>query len=164
METRIRGNRGLMVIAGLIMGAVLGMWIYILEGMFLAYGPAWSVSEIAPVPKEIRMAFLSDACWYGLLPGLIIGFISGLGSPFLTPRGHMAKGIGCTLILIVTPLVWWSQWHNLSYMKNGLIGWAVVVTLMIFLSIIPVSGHIGGLVEPLFKEKMIKTRAEEHNE
>jgi hypothetical protein len=162
MGSRVEGSRIMVIIAGLVMGAILGMWIYVVVGMVLAYGPVWGVS--ATVPEEIRMAFLSDACRYGLIPGLIVGFIAGLGFPFLTPRGHMAKSIGCTSFLFITPLAWWSQWHNLSYMKAGLIVLAVVVTSAVFMIIIPLSGWVGAFIEPLFKERGMRAREEESHE
>ncbi len=160
MESKVGGSRILVIIAGLILGAILGMWIYGFEGMFLAFGPWWEIEDNKPPPEEIRTAFFADVCWYGLSSGLIVGFIAGLVFPFLSSTGHMAKSIGCTLFLVITPLVWWTQGHNLAYMGAGFITLSVLGTLIVFLFTIPISGFFGSVIEPLLKEKGIRIREE----
>jgi hypothetical protein len=144
------GNRFLSILAGIISGVILGSWIYSLEGIYLAYGPFWeSAGTYKPIPDALRYDFLIDCLKFGVIPGLIIGFIGGSTSPFLIPRGHMSKSMGCLLFLIITPIVWLTQWDNVHFMGTGKITMAVIITLMVFLMIIPVSGMLGEYVERL---------------
>lgn len=146
----MKGNRFLSIVAGLIIGGFLGSWIYGMEACYLAYAPFWELAGTsAPVPDDLRNALLIQCFKFGIIPGLAVGFIAGGTFPFLIPRGHMSKSIGCFLALFLAPVVWITQWHNLQFMGAGNKTIAVFLTVMVFLFIIPIGGFIGEYVERL---------------
>lgn len=133
------GSRFLSVIAGLIIGAFLGMFFYILIGYTLICGPLQSVM----VPENVMKIWRIDILKYGLSPGVFIGFLGGLVVPFHAPRGHLSKSIGASTCLIVSILAWITQWYNLAETSKGRIGLAIGITFVAILIAIPVSGSLG---------------------
>lgn len=125
------------------MGFVLGMWIYSIVGYLLACGPI----ETTIIPPEVRKAFLIKALKFGAVPGIFVGFIAGLVSPFHRPRGWMAKSIGAFCWIPITALAWITNWSNVYVMSGGKIAWTVVMTFISFALIIPISGALGHYVE-----------------
>ncbi|MDD2666597.1 MAG: hypothetical protein PHD13_05250 [Methanocellales archaeon] len=147
----MKGNKGLSILAGVIMGFILGMWIYSLVGYMLVSGPV--VSGIhRHVPLEVRKALLIKALKFGAAPGTFVGFIAGLVIPqpelrFHFPRGHMAKSIGCFCWIPITALAWITNWSNVYAMSGWEIAGAVGMTFISLVLIIPISGTLGHYVE-----------------
>lgn len=143
----MKGKRWLSILVGIIEGLILGIWIFV----FSAYIPAyWKYdSELLFVPEYARDILIINAFFYGALPGIIIGFIGGAVTPFLIPRGHLAKSIGATSWLIATPLAYITYWDNFILLSAGTKALAGAITFVSLMLIIPVSGLIGEFLEKL---------------
>lgn len=139
----MEGNKALSILAGIILGFVLGMWIYPIVGYLLACGPI----ETTIIPLEVRKVFLIKALKFGAAPGIFVGFIAGLVIPFHLPRGHMAKSIGAFCWIPITALAWITNCSNLYGMSAGRIVWTVVMTFISLALIIPISGALGHFIE-----------------
>jgi len=141
----MQGNRGLSVLAGIILGAILGFWIYSWPGYFLISGPiqGWFI------PTDVRVELLISALLFGAAPGVLIGIIGGLTSPFHYPRGHMAKSIGAFAWIPITALAWLTQWYNLAFMSGFRIAVTVVATIFSFALILPISEWLGTTIEKI---------------
>ena len=139
----MEGNKALSALAGIILGFVLGIWIYFMVGYMLACGPI----QGAIIPPEVRKAFLIKALKFGAAPGTFVGLIAGLVIPFHLPRGHMAKSIGAFCWIPITALAWITNWSNLYAMSGGRIVWTVVMTFISVALIIPISGALGHFIE-----------------
>jgi len=138
-------GKGRTVIAGVIIGAVLGLFFYWVPAYFLVCGSL--STSILVVPWEIREALFKTALVFGVIPGAVIGLIGGIGSPIMAPRGFLSKSIGSFTWVIVTILAWITQWKHLSQMSTGRIVITVFITLLSFFMSLGVSEYIGGLIE-----------------
>lgn len=141
------GNKGLSILAGIILGFVIGIWIYVIASIVFVSGPIL-------VPQEFEKALLArvfNALKFGAAPGTFVGFIAGLVIPFHLPRGHMAKSIGAFCWIPITALAWITNWKNLYAMRAGRIVLAVVTTFFSLLVILPVSGALGHIIERIRK-------------
>jgi len=126
-------SRSLSMVAGMIIGVILGLWVHSMEIMVVkAETIAW------------QLAF-----YCGALPGLIIGFLGGAVTPFYLPRGHMSKSIGSLAYVFVTPLTWYAYWPRI-WSASGLEIFGVIgLTVLVLLIILPVSDFIGHFFEGL---------------
>lgn len=138
-------GRGRTVIAGILIGAVLGLFFYWVPAYFLVCGSL--PKSVIIVPWEIRESLFKTALVFGVIPGAVIGLIGGMGSPIMAPRGFMSKSIGAFTWLIVTILAWITQWKHLSQMSAGRIVTTIFITLASFIMCLGVSGYIGGFIE-----------------
>lgn len=132
------GSRWRSILSGIILGFVLGSWIYMISGYFLISGPI----EGYFVPDGIRLRFVVDVLKFGSLPGILIGFLGGLVLPFYLPRGYLAKSIGAFCWIPITILAWITQWSNLGMMSGWRIITTILVTLFSLLSILSVSEQL----------------------
>ena len=145
----MQGSRFLSALAGIIIGGLIGWWIYAFIGYFLFCGPI----EGDMISWDLRMIFFGYSVKFGVIPGVAVGFLGGLVLPFTLPRGHMSKSIGTSSFLIIAPLAWWSQWGKLAHTSGGRIALMVFITFIVFLIIVPVSGYIGGFIESMREPK-----------
>lgn len=139
----MEGNRFRSVLAGVILGAILGWWIYFMPGLLLISGPMGG----AFIPEEVRFAFFLKGLVFGVVPGVIVGFIAGLVLPFLLPRGHMAIGISTFCWIPITLLAWITQWGNVHQMPIGKVALTVLGTVFSFVTIVPTSRFLGEYIE-----------------
>lgn len=138
-------GKGRTVIAGVIIGAVLGLFFYWLPAYFLVCGSL--PTSILIVPWGIREALFKTALVFGVIPGAVIGLIGGIGLPIMAPRGFLSKSVGSFTWIIVTILAWITQWKHLSEMSSGRIIITVFITLFSFFMSLGVSEYIGGFIE-----------------
>lgn len=141
----MEGNRLSSVIAGLIIGAISGLFVYSFIGNFLACGPY--PSNVLFVDMAVKFELFGKAMRFGVIPGLFIGFWGGLVLPFTLPPGHFTKSISSLLFLIVTPLAWITYRHNLALMTPGKIAITAVMTLVLMIIILPMTEHGLGWLE-----------------
>lgn len=104
----MEGNKALSILAGIILGFFLGLWVYFMLGYMLVSGPIQSTF----IPSDLRMAFFINALIFGATPGAFVGFIAGLVIPFHLPRGHMAKSIGALFWIPITALALITNWSK----------------------------------------------------
>lgn len=137
----MRGKRFLSIIAGLIEGAIIGSIIYSIPAKFIISGPIPADNML--LPQEVQNHFLLMTLKWGCSIGAVIGFFAGLTTPFLVPRGYMAKCIGAPAWIIITPLAWITCWSSLQDTSSGRIAISVLVTFVSFIAILPISNFIG---------------------
>jgi hypothetical protein len=143
-------GRGWTVIAGIIIGIVLGAFFYIFPAKFLACGSLPLTSLFIPMESYkdlLKMTFI-----YGALPGVFFGLTAGAGVPIVSPEGYLSKCIGAPTWLIATILAWITQWKHLSSMSVGRIIITVLITIFSFYLSLPVSHIIGGSIEKIIRK------------
>jgi len=141
------GNRFLSVIAGLIEGVILGSIIYGIPAKFIISGPI-SADHLL-LPQEVQNHFLLLTAKWGCSVGAVIGILGGLMTPFMVPRGHLAKSIGAFAWVIITPLAWITCWSSLHDTSSGRIMVSVCATFVSLIAILPISNFIGQTIESI---------------
>lgn len=133
----MRYNLGLSVLAGSIIGALLGAIFYIVPAKFLICGPIPATHIM--LPDGVQSFILAQTLQWGAVPGLIIGLLGGLNNNASMPRGLLSCSIGVWCFLFGTIAAWATQWGFLADTSGGRIAITVVVTIMMFLLCIPIS-------------------------
>lgn len=128
----MRYNLGFSLLAGLIIGGLLGAIFYIVPAKFLICGPIPTTNLW--LPPGVQGYVLNQTFHWGAIPGLIIGFMGGLNTNATMPRGHFSKGIGVWCYLVCSALAWITQWKYLEYTSNRRIALTIFMTVvMLFL-------------------------------
>ncbi|MFA5051800.1 MAG: hypothetical protein WC544_01910 [Patescibacteria group bacterium] len=128
----MRYNLGLSLLAGLIIGGVLGAIFYIVPAKLLICGPI--PTDNIMLPPGVQDFVLKETFHWGVIPGLIIGLMGGLNTNATLPRGHFSKGIGVWCYLVCTIAAWWTQWEFLAYTSGGRIALTAGITLVMFVA------------------------------
>jgi len=130
-------NRGLSALAGILIGACLGAVFYIMPAKFLICGPIPSSGIF--LPPGVQGFVLSETFRYGVISGMIIGFLSGLSSTAPLPRGHLSRSIGGVCWLVETILAWATQYHWLAETSGGRILIIVLISFFSMFLVLPFS-------------------------
>ena len=133
-------NLGSSLLAGLIIGALLGAIFYIVPAGMLICGPISLTNS--PLPPVIQNYILSQTFYWGVIPGFIIGLFGGFITDATMPRGHISKGIGVWCFIVCTILAWSTQWGSLEYTSGDRIALTVVVTVVMFFACFNISQAI----------------------
>jgi hypothetical protein len=127
------------VLAGIIIGAVLGMFFFIVPAKFLISGPIKG-NELM-LPPGVQEYILGQTWRWGGISGAIIGFLCGFNNDATLPRGDFSKMIGVLCFIVSTVSAWWTQWDCLANTSFGRIIIIVLVTFAMFIIAVPVSGY-----------------------
>jgi len=133
-------NLGLSLVTGLIIGAILGCIFYLIPAKFLICGPL--PTEIIWLPPGYQSFIWEQTFYWGIIPGLIIGFLGGFNTDATLPRGHFSKGIGVVCYLVCTILAWGTQWEFLSDTSGERIALIVLFTIIMFFASIAISNAV----------------------
>lgn len=124
----MRYNLLLSLFAGLIIGALSGMIFYIIPAKMLICGNL--PLDTLLIPDEVYRFTIKETLTWGLIPGLIIGFLGGLNTDVTLPRGHLSKAITTLSALVCAIIAWITQWSFLAEASVGYIAVSVVVTIL----------------------------------
>jgi hypothetical protein len=134
-------NKFLSVVAGAIIGVILGTTYYLAPAKCLITGPM-TIDGIF-IPQDLNSAIVLLSLKWGGTIGGIIGLFGGLAVPVTMPRGHMAKSISCTLFIVCVPIAFIMHGSQLFLMP----GWKILVTFLwvfgMFLLAIPFGAALG---------------------
>jgi len=133
----MRYNLGHSLLAGLIIGGVLGGIFYIVPAKLMISGPI--PAEHILLPEGVQSFILLQTFYWGVIPGLIIGLFGGLNTNATLPRGHFSKCIGVWCYLVCTVTAWATQWEYLEYTSGGRIAIIVAATLVMFFACLFIS-------------------------
>ncbi len=134
----MRYNLFFSLFAGLIIGAISGMFFYIIPAKML-------ICQALPldtllIPDEVYRFTIKETLHWGLIPGLIIGFLGGLNTNATLPRGDLSKSITTLSALVCAIIAWITQW---SFVTEASVGY-LVITVIITILMLPFSILIGG--------------------
>jgi|SRR3989338_2076904 len=135
----MRYNLGLSLLAGLTIGSVLGAIFYVVPAKLLIAGPI-PVNGFF-LPTGVQDYVLYETLHWGIIPGIIIGFVGGMNTDATAPRGHLSKGIGVWCYMICTTTAWVTQWEYLEFTPVIKIVLTVFVTGVMFLLCLPISQY-----------------------
>jgi hypothetical protein len=133
-------NKFLSLIAGGIVGFVLGTVFYYWPAICLISGPV--VGNEILLPPELHKAVLGISAFWGGLFGLGIGLLGGWAMPVTLPRGHMSKSISCSCFLVCTIVAFVQHGHFLADMSAGRIAMTGLWVFMMLCMSIPMGGAI----------------------
>ena len=133
----MRYSLGLSVLAGSIIGALLGAIFYIVPAKFLVCGPIPATHIM--LPDSVQGFILGETFRWGVIPGFVIGLLGGFNTDTTMPRGHLSCSIGVWCYMFGTIAAWATQWEFLADTSGGRIAITVVVTVMMFFFCIPIS-------------------------
>ena len=129
---------GLSLLAGLIIGGILGAYFFMFPADFLVCGPLPEGTII--IPPETHAYILKQTLYFGIIPGAIIGLLGGYNTDMTLPRGHLSKNIGLLCFIVCTILAYVTQGHFLEHTPVKKIFLTVLMTFFIFIFSIPISG------------------------
>ncbi|MFA6416887.1 MAG: hypothetical protein WCW61_01695 [Patescibacteria group bacterium] len=136
----MRYNLLLSLFAGLIIGAISGMIFYIIPAKMLICS---NLSfDTLLIPDDLYRFIIKETITWGLIPGLIIGFLGGLNTDATLPRGHLSKAITSLSALVCAIIAWITQWSFLAEASAGYIAVSVVVTILMM----PISIFFGDIL------------------
>jgi hypothetical protein len=140
----MKENKFLSVVAGAIIGFLLGSSFYLFPTKMLFSGPV--VGNELFLPPGMQEMLLVLSATYGGTIGAVIGMLGGLTMRATLPRGQMSKSISCVCAIICPIVAFIQHGHFLAKMSGGRIALTfLVVVIAIFLAI-PM-GHMIGFIE-----------------
>ena len=134
----MQGNKFLGILAGSIVGFLLGFTFYIWPAKCLVLGPI----ENGNIPQELQNQLITISLIYGGIPGIIIGILGNFSVPITMPRGHMSKSISCTCFLVCTIIVFVKHGGFLFDMSAGRIMMLAFYEFMLLLFAVPIGGAV----------------------
>jgi len=136
----MRYSLGKSLIAGLLAGGFLGTIFYMVPAKFLICGPL--PADIIWLPPGYQSYIWDQTFYWGIIPGLIIGFFGGLNTDASLPRGHFTKGIGVWCFMVCTITAWATQWEFLADTSGGKIALTVFINVVLFFACLAISQAI----------------------
>jgi hypothetical protein len=140
----MQGNKFLDVLAGVIIGSILGIIFYTISAKCLLTGTI-PVDGLL-LPKGVNSAILLLGLKYGGGIGAIVGFIIGLGAPVNAPRGQMSGIISCLSFLVCTIVAFVMYGSQLRYMAIWKIAATFLYVVIFFFLAIPFA-HFVSFIE-----------------
>lgn len=119
----MRYGLGLSVLAGMIIGGILGTLYFMWSAKLLICGPI--PVTVIWLPDDVQGFIWQQAFRWGTVPGIVIGLLGGLNTDATMPRGRMSMGIGALCWLVCTILAWVTQWHFLA----DTLAWKIAATI-----------------------------------
>lgn len=136
----MKQNKLLDILAGAIIGFLLGTFFYLCPTKLLFSGPV--VNNEILLPPGMQEMLLALSAKYGGAIGLVIGFFGGLASSITMPRGHMSKSISCLCFLVCTVTAFVQHGHFLAEMSPGRIAITFFYIFVVLCLAIPLGGMI----------------------
>lgn len=136
----MKENKLLSVLAGGIIGFLLGTLFYLGPTKLLFSGPI--VNDDLFLPSGMQQFLIGLSAKFGGIVGFVIGILIGYSIPITLPRGHMSKTISSVCFVICTIMAFWQHGHFLAEMTAGRILITLFYVFILFLFAIPIGGAI----------------------
>jgi hypothetical protein len=136
----MKENKFLSIIAGIIIGFLLGTFFYLAPTKLLFSGPI-NNNELF-LPSGMQEVILALSAKYGGITGIIIGIIVGYSTPITLPRGHMSKTISFTCFFVCSIMAFIQHGHFLTEISPGRIAMLVIFMFFVFIFSVPIGGMI----------------------
>ncbi len=121
------------ILAGMIIGFLLGSFYYVIPLRCLLTGP---IKITTFIPHDLYIAILKQSFQIGGGIGVIIGLISGFTTPITMPRGHMSQSISVKSFFICTAVAFFlNASHILETSFKGNAVTIIFVVVVFFLTL-----------------------------